>query len=186
MMIASTIRDSLPENAPFASFAGGCFWCIESEFRRLEGVLFTRSGYEGGHVENPKDKDIYGGQSGHAEVTEIYYDPDIISYPELLEHFLTLAHDPTDAGGQGVDRGAHYRSVIFYHDEAQKAAAERMIAALENQKYWKKPIVTTIEPHGKFWPAEPHHQQYYEKYEEKTGVPHIRALYKLRKWAKQG
>ncbi len=185
MMIASTILPELPENKPFASFAGGCFWCIESEFRRIEGVLYTRSGYEGGHVANPTDRDIYGGKSGHAETTEIYYDPDKISYAELLLHFLTLAHDPTDAGGQWVDRGDHYRSVIFYHHAEQKEQAERMIEAVNNQKYWKKPIVTKVEEHGKFWPAEGHHQLFYEKYEQKYGVPHIRAQHKLQKWAKQ-
>jgi len=185
MMIASTILPELPENAPYASFAGGCFWCIESEFRRLEGVLYTRSGYEGGNTENPTYEQIGTGRTGHAETTEIYYDPEKISYAELLEHFLTLAHDPTDLNGQGVDRGTQYRSAIFYHDPAQKEQAERMIEAVNNQKYWKKPIVTEVVPHTKFWPAEGYHQQYYEKYEGKTGVPHIRALYKLQKWARQ-
>lgn len=174
-----------PPQAPYASVGGGCFWCIEAEFRRLDGVLYTRCGYEGGMMENPSYEDICTGRTGHAEALEIYYDPKIITYKELLDHFLTRAHDPTDLNGQGVDRGTQYRSVIFYHDEDQKKQAQEAIAAVEASGHWKKPIVTTLEPQAKFWPAETYHQQYYEKYEQKTGVPHIRALYKMQKWAKE-
>lgn len=185
LTVASTVQDKLPVGAPYASFAGGCFWCMESEFRRLEGVLFTRSGYEGGSLENPSYEDITTGKTGHAETVEIYYDPQIITYRELVDHFLRRAHDPTTLNRQGVDEGTQYRSAIFYHDDAQKKDAEAAIAAATADKAWKDPIVTKLEPHGKFWPGEEYHQQYYEKYEAKTGAPHIRAYYKMKKWEKQ-
>lgn len=181
--MASSLQKDLPVNAPFASLGGGCFWCIEAEFRRLPGVLYTRPGYEGGKTENPTYEDICTGHTGHAEALEVYYDPAVISYGDILKHFLTLAHDPTQKDGQGVDLGTQYRSVIFYHDDDQKRQAEDAIAAVNASGQWKKPIVTTLEPHTRFWPAEDYHQQYYEKYEEKTGSPHIRALHKMRKWA---
>lgn len=185
LTVASTVQDKLPEGAPHASFAGGCFWCMESEFRRLEGVLFTRSGYEGGTKENPSYEDVTTGKTGHAETVEIYYDPQKITYRELADHFLRRAHDPTTLNAQGVDEGTQYRSAIFYHDEAQKKDAEAAIKAATEDKAWKDPIVTTVEPAVKFWPAEDYHQQYYEKYEEKTGAPHVRAWYKMKKWEKQ-
>lgn len=180
------IQKELPLHAPYASFGGGCFWCLEMEFRRQPGVLYTRSGYEGGHGDNPTYEDVCSGATGHAETTEIYFDPEKTSYEALVRHFLTLAHDPTDLNGQGVDRGTQYRSVIFYHNEAQKRTAETVIKELEAQKYWKKPIVTTLEPQGRFWPAEEYHQQYYEKYESQYGAPHARAAHKMQKWKKQG
>jgi peptide-methionine (S)-S-oxide reductase len=186
MDVATTLQDTLPQNTPYASFAGGCFWCLESEFRRIEGVVYTRSGYEGGSLENPTYEDITTGKTGHAETTEIYYDPSKVTYRQLLDHFLRLAHDPTTLNAQGVDVGTQYRSAIFYHDTDQKNQAEEAIEAAEADKVWKDAkIVTSLEPHGKFWPAEEYHQQYYEKYEKKTGSPHIRALYKMQKWAKQ-
>lgn len=184
LKVASTVQNTLPENAPYASFAGGCFWCMESEFRRLEGVLFTRSGYEGGKTENPTYEEVSTGRTGHAEVVEIYYYSDKITYRELLDHFLVKAHDPTTLNRQGVDEGTQYRSAIFYHNEDEKRQAEDALKAAQSE--WKKPIVTTLEPHTTFYPAEDYHQQYYEKYEEKTGSPHIRALYKMKKWATQG
>lgn len=179
----SAIQNDLPPQAPYASFGGGCFWCVEAEFRRLPGVLYTRSGYEGGRVDHPTYEEVCTGRTGHAEATEIYYDPKQISYKELLTHFLTLAHDPTDLNGQGVDRGTQYRSVIFYHDEDQKKQAQEAIAQAQNS--WSKPIVTTLEPQAHFWPAEDYHQQYYEKYEEKRGVPHHNMMIKRQKWARQ-
>jgi peptide-methionine (S)-S-oxide reductase len=185
LTVAPTVQDKLPDSAPYASFAGGCFWCMESEFRRLDGVLFTRSGYEGGTKENPSYEDVTTGRTGHAEVVEIYYNPEKITYRELADHFLRRAHDPTTLNRQGVDEGTQYRSAIFYHDESQKKDAQEAIVAAEADKAWNNPIVTTLEPHGKFWPAEDYHQQYYEKYEQKTGAPHIRAWYKIKKWAEQ-
>ena len=172
-----------PPQAPYATLAAGCFWCVEAEFRRLDGVLFTRCGYTGGLTDNPTYEDICTGRTGHAEAIEIYYDPKIISYRALLQHFLELAHDPTDLNGQGVDRGTQYRSAIFYHDEDQKTQAQEAIAATEASGRWKKPIVTTLEPQAKFWPAEDYHQRYYEKYEQRSGSPHTNFLYKMRKWA---
>ena len=124
MDVATTIQEKIPENTPYASFAGGCFWCMESEFRRLEGVLYTRSGYEGGTLDNPTYEDITTGRTGHAETVEIYYDPEKITYRELADHFLRRAHDPTTLNRQGVDEGTQYRSAIFYHDEAQKKGVE--------------------------------------------------------------
>lgn len=185
MDVSDTVQQSLPANVPYASFAGGCFWCLESEFRRLDGVLYTRAGYEGGHVENPTYEQVTGGDTGHAETTEIYYDPDKISYRDLLNHFLRRAHDPTTPNRQGVDVGPQYRSAIFYHDEEQKKLAQEVIAEIDAEKVWSKPIATALEPHTIFWAAEEYHQQYYEKYQQNNRTPHIRALYKMRKWAKE-
>lgn len=177
-----TLQNDSPPHAPYASLGGGCFWCMEAEFRRLPGVLYTRSGYEGGRTENPTYEDIGTGRTGHAETTEIYYDPKLITYRELLDHFLHIAHDPTDVNRQGVDVGTQYRSVIFYHDEDQKKQAQEAIAATEAEGCWKKPIATTLEPQAHFWPAEEYHQNYYEKYEAMHGSPHIRYMYKMKKW----
>lgn len=178
MDVAETIKTDKPDNLPIATLAGGCFWCLESEFRALEGVVFTISGYSGGDLENPTYQDITTGKTGHAEVTDVYYDPELISYREILDYFLRKAHDPTQLNRQGVDRGTQYRSAIFYHDEDQKKIAKNAIQAAEEDKVWKNPIVTTLEPLSKFWPAEDYHQQYYEKYETANGRPHIRVLMK--------
>jgi len=183
--MSSHLQDELPPHAPYASFGGGCFWCMETEFRRVNGVLFTRAGYEGGRMDNPSYDDICTGKTGHAETVEVYYDPKIVSYRELLHHFLERAHDPTQLNGQGVDMGTQYRSVIFYHDEDQKTQAQQAIADVQAAGRWKLPIVTTLEPQSHFWPGEAYHQQYYEKYEQKTGAPHLRALHKMQKWAKE-
>lgn len=174
-----------PPHSPYATFAAGCFWCVESEFRRLNGVLYTRAGYEGGLTENPTYEQVCTGKTMHAEAVEIYYDPKIISYRELLHHFLEQAHDPTDLNGQGVDRGTQYRSAIFYHDDDQKEQAQRAIADVTAGGRWKNPIVTTLEPQARFWPAEDYHQQYYEKYEEQKGASHPNMLHKRQKWARQ-
>lgn len=162
-----------PENYPIAVFAAGCFWCVESEFRGLDGVLFTRSGYTGGHLDNPKYEDTHDSKSGHAEAVEITYDPQKISFEALLEHFLVKAHDPTQLNRQGPNIGTQYRSAIFYQDEEQKKLAEELIKDIDARKIYAQPIVTTLEPAAKFWVAEDYHQQYYEKYEEKYGQPHI-------------
>lgn len=183
MDVADTIKTEKPDNLPVATLAGGCFWCLESEYRALEGVVYTISGYTGGNLENPTYRDITTGTTGHAEVTEIYFDPEIITYRELLDYFFRKAHDPTQLNRQGVDVGTQYRSAVFYHDEEQKKAAEEAIEATTNDKVWKDKIVTKLEPAQKFWPAEEYHQQYYEKYEEKTGKPHIRVLMKKKKKA---
>jgi len=181
--VAETIKTEKPDNLPIATLAGGCFWCLESEFRALNGVVYTISGYSGGELDNPTYRDITTGKTGHAEVTDIYYDPEIVTYRELVDYFLQNAHDPTQLNRQGVDRGTQYRSAIFYHDEEQKRIAEEAIKATDEAKIWKKSIVTTLEPLQKFWPAEEYHQQYYEKYETANGRPHIRMLLKQQKKA---
>ena len=181
MEVSQTVQDTIPENAEVTTLAGGCFWCIESEFRSLEGVLYTRVGYEGGTTDNPTYRDITTGKTGHAEAVEIYFDNSKITYRELLDYFLTKAHDPTQKDRQGVDVGTQYRSAIFYHDEAQKQAAEAAITAATLSKVWKNPIVTEISPKSTFWEGEDYHQQYYEKYEAETGRPHIRVLLKKQK-----
>jgi peptide-methionine (S)-S-oxide reductase len=158
-------------------------WCVESEFRSINGVVFTISGYSGGELENPTYQDITTGESGHAEVTDIYYDPKIITYRELTDFFLRKAHDPTQLNRQGVDVGTQYRSAIFFHNDEQKQIAKEAVIAAEKDKVWKDPIVTTLEPLDKFWPAEDYHQQYYEKYETANGRPHIRMLIKQKKKA---
>ena len=183
MEVSKTIRSEKPDNLPVATLAGGCFWCLESEFRALEGVVFTISGYTGGELDNPTYQDITTGKTGHAEATDIYYNPEIITYKELVDYFLRQAHDPTQLNRQGVDVGTQYRSAIFYHDEEQKKIAEDAIKRAEEEKVWKDKIVTTLEPAVKFWPAEEYHQQYYEKYEEANGRPHIRVLLKKKKKA---
>lgn len=169
----SGLMSAKPEGFPVAVFAGGCFWCTESEYRRVPGVLYTRVGYTGGHVENPKYEDTHDSKSGHAEAVEVTYDPKKVSYRELVEFFLTQAHDPTQLNRQGPDVGTQYRSAIFYASEEEKKIAQDVIDDLTKAKKYKDPIVTTLEPAATFWEAEDYHQQYYEKYEEKTGQPHI-------------
>jgi len=167
------LMDTKPEGYPVATLAGGCFWCTESEYRRLPGILYTRVGYIGGHLDNPKYEDTHDSKSGHAEAVEVTYDPEKISCREILEFFFTQAHDPTQLNRQGPDTGTQYRSAVFYHDEEQKKIAQEVIDDLTAKKVFKKPIVTTLEPAATFWEAENYHQQYYEKYEEKYGKPHI-------------
>ncbi len=179
------LMDTKPEGYPVAIFAGGCFWCTESEYRGMDGVLFTRVGYIGGHMENPKYEDTHDSKNGHAEAVEVTYDPKKISYEKLVRFFMTEAHDPTQLNRQGPDVGTQYRSAIFYAHENEKKIAQGVIDELTAAKKYDKPIVTTLEPAGTFWVGEEYHQQYYEKYEERTGTPHIRALLKMKKWATQ-
>ncbi len=169
---------SVPENLPKASFAGGCFWCMESEFRPFPGVVFTRAGYEGGTTDNPTYAQVTTGKTGHAEVLEIYYDPSKTDYQKLVDHFMRNAHDPTTLNQQWVDEGTQYRSVIFYHDAAQQKIAEDTIARIDGEKIYKGRIVTEVIPATTFWIAEEYHQQYYEKYEKEKGTPHIREVLK--------
>lgn len=183
MEVANTIKTELPENAEVLTLAGGCFWCLESEFRAKKGVIYTISGYTGGALENPTYQDITTGKTGHAEAAEIYFDPSIITARELLEYFFTIAHDPTQLNGQGVDIGTQYRSTVFYEDAEQQKLTQAIINQVNTEKHWKKPIVTTLEPAQRFWPAEEYHQQYYEKYERANGRPHIRVLLKKKKKA---
>ncbi|MCK5205454.1 MAG: peptide-methionine (S)-S-oxide reductase MsrA [Desulfobacterales bacterium] len=151
-----------PKNIKAATFAGGCFWCVESDFEKVDGVVEAISGYAGGHSEKPTYKEVSAGGSGHAEAVEVRYDPDKISYKELLDVFWRHV-DPTDAGGQFVDRGSQYRTAIFYHDERQKRIAEESKAELDKSGRFSKPIATEIVPLSKFYTAEEYHQDYYEK-----------------------
>jgi peptide methionine sulfoxide reductase msrA/msrB len=144
-----------------ATFAGGCFWCTESDFEKLPGVVKVISGYTGGNKENPAYGDVSSGTTGHVEAVQVYYDPSKITYEELLDYFWKHV-DPTDAGGQFVDRGAQYRSVIFYHDEDQKRLAETSKEALSKSGRFNKPIATEILKFAKFYEAEDYHQDYYK------------------------
>ena len=145
-----------------ATFAGGCFWCMEPPFDKLDGVTATISGYMGGHKEDPTYQEVSAGITGHAEVIRIEYDPQKVSYSELLEVFWRNIN-PADDGGQFVDRGSQYRSAIFYHDPEQKMLAEKSRDALAASGRFKAPIVTEITKAGTFYPAEDYHQDYYQK-----------------------
>ncbi len=145
-----------------ATFGAGCFWGVEAAFRRLPGVQSTAVGYMGGQVSNPSYEVVCSDQSGHAEVVEIEFDPEQVSYEALLETFWNC-HDPTQVNRQGPDFGTQYRSVIFTHDEAQRATAEASRAALADSGRLRRPVATAIEPAGTFWRAEDYHQQYLEK-----------------------
>ena len=142
-----------------ATLGGGCFWCMEAVYERLPGVLSVTSGFAGGHTINPSYHDVCGGDTGHAEVTQITFDPAKISYDQLLQVFWQ-AHDPTTLNRQGADEGTQYRSIILYHDEKQKLTAEK--AKLAAQADFSSPIVTEIVPFTKFYPAEDYHQGYYD------------------------
>jgi len=143
-----------------ATFGSGCFWCTEAIFENLNGVTSVVSGYAGGEVDNPSYEAVCSGATGHAEVTQITYDPSIISYDELLEVFWKT-HDPTTLNRQGNDEGTQYRSVIFYHNDEQKQLAEKYKAELDKSGAWDDPIVTEISAFTKFYPAENYHQDYY-------------------------
>jgi peptide methionine sulfoxide reductase msrA/msrB len=145
-----------------ATFAGGCFWCTESDFEKVPGVEKVISGYTGGHKENPTYEEVSSGSTGHVEAIQVYYDPTRVTYTELLDYFWRHI-DPTDSGGQFVDRGSQYRSVIFYHDEEQKKLAEKSKEDLSKSGKFHKPIVTEILKFTKFYPAEEYHQDYYKK-----------------------
>ncbi|MGA9451502.1 MAG: peptide-methionine (S)-S-oxide reductase MsrA [Verrucomicrobiia bacterium] len=143
-----------------ATLGGGCFWCMEAVFERLPGVISVTSGFAGGYAANPTYQQVCAGGTGHAEVTQIVFDPAKISYEKLLDVFWQ-AHDPTTLNRQGADEGTQYRSIILYHSEAQKLAAEKSKAGA--QKNFKRPIVTDIVPFTEFYKAEDHHQEYYDK-----------------------
>jgi peptide-methionine (S)-S-oxide reductase len=143
-----------------ATLAGGCFWCLEAVYDELRGVKSVESGYAGGHVENPSYKAVCTGTTGHAEVVQIAFDPDVVSFKELLEVFFTI-HDPTTLNRQGADVGTQYRSAIFYHSPEQKAIAEEVIAEITEAGLWDNPIVTEVTELDTFYPAEGYHQEYF-------------------------
>ena len=145
-----------------ATLAGGCFWCLEAAFQDLKGVENVQSGYAGGRVANPSYEDVCTGTTGHAEVVQITFDPQVVSFEDLLHVFFTI-HDPTTLNRQGADVGTQYRSAIFYHTPEQKATAERVIAELQAQKLWEEPVVTELKPLEAFYPAEEYHRDYFRR-----------------------
>jgi len=144
-----------------ATFGAGCFWCTEAQFQQLKGVVKVESGYSGGHVANPTYKQVCTGTTGHAEVINVYYDPAVITYDELLAAFW-VSHDPTQLNRQGNDVGTQYRSAIFYHNDAQRQKAEEYKRKLNDEKAFGHDVVTEITPFSTFYKAEDYHQDYYE------------------------
>ena len=154
--------EQMGEQMAMATFAGGCFWCMEYRFEKVPGVNKVFSGYTGGSEDAPKYKQVAYGKTGHVEAIRIYYNPAVISYEGLLQVYWRMT-DPTDNKGQFVDRGKQYRPVIFYHDARQKNIAKRSLAVLRRSLRFKKPITLAIEPASKFWLAEDYHQDFYKR-----------------------
>jgi peptide-methionine (S)-S-oxide reductase len=153
----------MPAPAPaLATLAGGCFWCLEAVYEMLRGVERVQSGYAGGRVPSPTYEQVCGGNTGHAEVVQIGFDPAVISYRDLLNVFFTI-HDPTTLDRQGADEGTQYRSAIFYHDPEQKTVAEATIRELTAARLWEAPIVTEVTPLDTFYPAEAYHHSYFRR-----------------------
>jgi len=148
------------KNKEIATFGGGCFWCIEAIVQRLKGVATVVSGYTGGATENPKYRAVCSGKTGHAEVVQVTFDAATISFEELITIFMT-SHDPTTLNQQGADKGTQYRSIILYHDVAQKVIAEKVLRNLK--LIYSEPITTELVPMEKFYPAETYHQNYYNR-----------------------
>src|SRR3990172_1002790 len=145
-----------------ATLGGGCFWCLEAVYDELKGVTDVVSGYSGGNVPNPTYEQVCGKGTGHAEVVQVTFDADVISFRDVLKVFFTI-HDPTTMNRQGNDVGPQYRSAIFYHSPEQKAAAEETIAELNREELWPRPIVTEVTPVEAFYPAEDYHQEYFAR-----------------------
>lgn len=153
----------MTEGKATATLGGGCFWCLEAVYQQLKGVHGVKSGYAGGHVDNPTYREVCGGDTGHAEVTQIEYDPAVVSFDDLLRVFFSI-HDPTTQDRQGADVGPQYRSIILCHDDEQKAAAKRIIEEIGNAGVWDDPIVTQLVPLDVFWPAEDYHDNYFAEH----------------------
>ncbi len=160
--IASSQDPQTTGSLKVATFAGGCFWCLESTFEKVDGVTEVISGFSGGSTTSPEYKDVVRGNTGHAETVQIYFDPESISYDRLLDHFWREI-DPTDANGQFVDRGSAYRPAIFYHDQSQKAAAEKSRDEIASSDRFDKPIVVELLQFKEFWEADGYHQDFYKK-----------------------
>ena len=160
------------ENLETATLAAGCFWCVEAVFDDLKGVEDVVSGYSGGHTENPTYRQVCDGNTGHAEVAQIKFDPSQISFKDVLRVFFSV-HDPTTMNRQGNDIGTQYRSAIFYHDAAQKRDAEEVIKEITGEGVYDDPIVTEVTPFEKFWPAEDYHQEYFAN---NPNVPYCAAV----------
>ena len=170
-----------------ATLAGGCFWCLEAIFKQVRGVQRVISGYTGGKKINPTYEEVCSDKTGHAEAVDITFFPDVISYREILEIFFSV-HDPTTLNRQGNDVGTQYRSAIFYHNEAQKIIAEKVIKDINDSIIWEKPIVTELKPYEKFYSAEDYHRDYFERHPEQAYCQAIIApkVVKFRKkWEKK-
>ena len=154
------MQPSTNGNLQQITLGGGCFWCLEAVYEQLKGVTAVVSGYAGGSVANPSYKLVCSGTTGHAEVVQLTFDPDVISLREILEVFFTI-HDPTTLNRQGADVGTQYRSAIFYQDDSQRQVAEQVMAEVEAGNIWDRPVVTELTALEKFYPAEDYHQEYY-------------------------
>lgn len=157
-----------------ATFGAGCFWCVEAVFQQLNGVKKVEAGYAGGEVKNPSYREVCTGRTGHAEVAQVTYNPEVIDYETLLEVFWH-AHNPTTLNRQGADKGTQYRSAIFYHNDEQKRKAAESLAKTDASDLWDDPIVTTLEPLDVFYPAEDYHQDYFKNNE---GAPYCNMVIK--------
>lgn len=160
ILISTNLTFASMKKTEIATFGAGCFWCVEAIFQQLDGVETVESGYSGGDLKNPTYKDITTGLTGHAEVIQLTYNPDVISFDELLEVFWGT-HDPTTLNRQGADVGTQYRSAVFYHTEKQKQLAEKYKKELNDAKAFARPIVTEVTAFKKFYKAENYHQNYY-------------------------
>jgi peptide-methionine (S)-S-oxide reductase len=152
----------MSEKREEATLGGGCFWCLEAVYQELRGVEAVESGYAGGHAQEPTYRQVCSGATGHAEVVRIEYDPDVVSYRQLLEVFFSI-HDPTTPDRQGADVGTQYRSIILYHDDDQRRIAQDIMAEIEREDIYGAPLVTQLEPLHRFWPAEAEHRDYYRR-----------------------
>lgn len=150
------------EHREAATLGGGCFWCLEAIYNDVLGVESVTSGYAGGNVANPSYQEVCTGETGHAEVVQVSFDPQVVTFAEILKIFFTI-HDPTTLNRQGADVGTQYRSVIFYHDEAQRRIAEQVMAEVTAEKLWPDPLVTQLEPLQAFYPAEKYHADYFRR-----------------------
>ena len=151
-----------PSTSETATLGGGCFWCLEAVYAGLKGVVRVESGYAGGTVPNPSYREVCAETTGHAEVVQLTFDPQVISFKEILEVFFTI-HDPTTLNRQGADVGTQYRSAIFYHTPDQKATAEQVIQEITAAGVWEKPIVTEVTPFSAFYKAEAYHQEFFQR-----------------------
>jgi peptide-methionine (S)-S-oxide reductase len=160
------------ENLSEATFAGGCFWCTEAVFERVEGVKYVISGYAGGERANPTYREVSAGRTSHAEAIQVYYDPNIVSYETLLDVFFLGAHDPTQVNRQGPDVGPQYRSVAFYRSDDEKKAIHSKIEKFEKTKF-QEPIATQVRPFEAFYPAEKYHQDYYPANQDNSYIQQV-------------
>lgn len=171
-LVLGTKAHSKSVKMEIATLGGGCFWCTEAVYKELKGVVSVTSGYSGGDIINPSYREVCSGRTGHAEVTEIEFDPSVISFKEILEVFFAT-HDPTTLNRQGNDTGPQYRSVIFYHNPAQKETAEKVIRRLNDGNVYGKPVVTELTAWKNFFPAEASHQDYFENNPEQAYCQYV-------------